>query len=127
VSNKDSFILSLMRKKGMSLEEAEAFAEDLDIPEGAPQGQPVQVSQGAWNAGDAVQVRRGNDERAPKFVVATRGADGLTAEQARGRAMGIPLCKNCQRPEDNHLPGCARIPGVGSDARAVTKGQLPPA
>lgn len=132
MSNRDTLLVGFMRK-GMSLAEAEALLEGIDVPE-APTPEPLTVgvplSQGAWNAGDSVQVRgaRGAGETAiaARFSVAPRGADGLTAEQARGRAQGITNCPNCQRPVDNHLPGCSRIPGTGSDARAVTKGVLPP-
>jgi hypothetical protein len=131
VSNRDSFVLKLMKTKGMSLEEAEAFVEDLDIPE-APTGPAARpINQGAWNAGDAVMVRsaHGEGERAvsARFSVASKGQDGLDAVQAQAVAQGRTLCPNCQHPEDDHLPGCSRIPGMGSDAKARTKGALPAA
>lgn len=86
-------------------------------------------SQGRWNAGDSVLVREahgaGEKAVAAKFSVAPKGADGLDAVQAQAVAQGRPLCPNCQHPEDDHLPGCARRPGEGSDFKAKTKNPLP--
>lgn len=130
MSNRDTFILNLMRKKGMSLEEAEAFALDLDIPE-VPDG-PIarRTQQGRWNAGDTAQVRPGSELVAPRFSVAATGENGLTARQQGALDNGIPLCPNCHEPENDHIPGCLRDPRGGftdpERRRAVTKGVLPP-
>jgi hypothetical protein len=129
MSNRDTFILNLMRKKGMTLDEAEAFAEDLDIPEAA--AGPARTSQGAWQAGDSALIRpevgQGDRATAAKFSVAATGQNGLTLTQQRGIDRGASLCPNCHEPEDDHLPGCARTPGIGSNFRAKTKATLPPA
>lgn len=52
------------------------------------------------------------------------GGAALTPEQEA--AIGtVGLCPNCQQPNNNHLPGCARQ--SGEDPRAVTKNPLPAA
>jgi hypothetical protein len=131
VSNRDSFVLKLMKTKGMSLEEAEAFVEDLDIPEAPAAGQHARQ---AWEAGDSFQVRRGTGEgeRAvtDRFIVAQRGPNGMTARQQAGLDRGVGLCPNCQQPADDHIPGCLRDPRNGfrpeEQQRAVTKGTMSP-
>lgn len=123
--NKDSLILDLMRKKGMSLAEAEAFVADLDVPD-----EPEPERDGAWQAGDTFEVRKGNDRVAGRFIVAQRGADGLTASQRAGVERGVGLCPNCQQPVDAHVPGCLRDPRNGfredERSRVVTKSPLAP-
>jgi len=63
-------------------------------------------------------------ERAVVHHVPVVGPDGLTAKQ-RAAVGGVGLCANCQQPNNNHLPGCAKA--SGEDKRAVTKDPLPPA
>lgn len=53
------------------------------------------------------------------------GVDGLTAKQREAVQAGVQLCRNCQQPITEHLPGCAKA--SGEDPRATTKGTLPPA
>lgn len=128
--NRDSFILNLMRKKGMSLAEAEQFAEDMDIPEVEEAPAPTRSSQGRWQAGDSAVVREGTGKVATRYSVAATGANGLTARQQDAIDAGIPLCPNCHEPENDHIPGCLRDPKGGftdtERRRAVTKGILPP-
>lgn len=77
-------------------------------------------------APETFQVRPESGEVAAKFLQRVVGPDGLTDSQRAGVARGIPLCPNCQQPTSDHLPGCARIPELGTDPRAVTKAPLPP-
>lgn len=51
------------------------------------------------------------------------GDDGLTDKQ-RAAVGNVGLCPNCQQPNNDHLPGCARA--SGEDPRAVTKRGLSP-
>lgn len=51
------------------------------------------------------------------------GSDGLTEAQ-RAAVGNVGLCPNCQQPNTDHLPGCARRSGEAP--RAVTSGPLPP-
>jgi hypothetical protein len=51
-------------------------------------------------------------------------ADDLSEAQSAALASGIGLCPNCQQPNNDHLPGCARA--TGEDNRAVTKNKLTP-
>jgi hypothetical protein len=62
-------------------------------------------------------------ERAPVYRVPVVGADGLTDKQ-RAAVGGVGLCANCQQPNNDHLPACAKASGL--DKRAVTKEALPP-
>ena len=122
----DSMTLKLMRDKGMSLDEAaelaESLAEDVpEVPEAPAQPEVPLYSNENWPA------RKGTDQVAAKYIQRVVGPDGLTDGQRIGLSKGIALCPNCQQPETTHLPGCSRIPGVGSDARARTEGRLPPA
>lgn len=126
--NKDSLIVKLMRDKGWSLQEAEEFVADMheDEPE-----QPARARRaGPWQAGDAVQVRRGggqgDNEVAPRFLVAQRNPDGTTALQREALDRGVALCPNCQQGVDDHAPGCSRAGETPMNPRAVTKGVLPP-
>lgn len=52
------------------------------------------------------------------------GPDGLTDKQ-RNALGNVGLCPNCQQPNSDHLPGCARA--SREDPNAVTKNPLPPA
>lgn len=128
--NRDGLILQLMRTKGMSLQEAEAFVEDLDVPEEEPEPAQRQRQRGAWEAGDTFEVRKGSEKVASRFIVAQRGSDGLTASQREGLERGARLCPNCQQPEDDHIPACLRDPKNGfredERRRVVTKSPLAP-
>ena len=72
-------------------------------------------------------VNRGDENRATTRYAPVLGIDGLTDKQRAATKNCVGLCQNCQQPENDHLPGCARIPGMGSDMRARTKAALPPA
>lgn len=63
-------------------------------------------------------------EHAFRFYAPVVGPDGLTDKQ-RAAVGGVGLCRNCQQPKDDHLPGCALY--SGEDPKAVTKSPLPPA
>lgn len=130
--NRDSLIVKLMREKGWSLAEAEEFTADMPEPEPEPDRNPwtgeVRRPRQAWEAGDTVQVRRegkGDDGPPARFMVAQRGANGLTATQQAAIDTGLALCPNCH--ENPHLPGCARAGEFPMNPKAVTKGVLPPA
>ncbi len=60
------------------------------------------------------------EENAALFVVPDR-----TAPQSPAYRTVNPVCKNCQQPTNNHLPGCTV--GNGLDTRARTENPLPPA
>lgn len=81
---------------------------------------------GTWQAGDTALLREGTTEVSPRMTVAQRGSDGLTRRQRLGVEAGVKLCPNCQNPKNDHLPGCSRIPGSGTDRKAVTQATLAP-
>ena len=132
----NALTLALIDEYGGTLEDARSFSArfveengDLFAPTNAKQA-PVagfqHAGQPVTGAPETFQVRGESDEVAAKFLQRAVGADGLTDSQRAGVTRGIPLCPNCQQPTNDHLPGCARIPELGTDPRAVTKAPLPP-
>lgn len=110
---------------GVARQFATTFFEDnADLFSAPAPGGPVRLTEslGARVAA-ALDAAVENPERARVLQVPARGNDGLTDKQ-RAAMSTVGLCPNCQEPNNDHLPGCARA--SGEVPNAITKTQLPP-
>lgn len=135
MSSKSDLILSLMEKKGFTLDEAKAFAEEFF--EEHPEPTAHHVIGGGQVLGHivadpsaAIPMLQGVT-RASGLPIPAINQQGLKAAYvAAAVAAGAQMCPNCQQAAPDHLPGCARVDMGGNsyaaDRKAITKDPLPP-